>query len=289
MIQRLKSRKAFVIAGFVLICAWCMTALAQDMMGGGSQSPPANVRPPGLQNVGIQQNLNQQIPLELAFRDESGNPVTLGDYFGKRPLILNLVYYNCPMLCGEVLAGLTSTLKVLPLRIGRDFDVITVSFDPRETPAMAAEKKKVYLQRYRRSGAEQGWHFLTGSAESITALTRAAGWQYQYDPKSGQFAHTTAIIVLTPQGKISQYYYGVEYAPRDLRLGLVQASSEQIGTVIDQVLLYCYHYDPTTGKYSAIVSRVLRIAALVTMLALGSLLLVMFRLGSKNYTLGRAA
>ena len=173
------------------------------MMGGGAQSPPANVRPPGLQNVGIQQNLNQQIPLGLAFRDESGKPVTLGEYFGKRPVILNLVYYNCPMLCGEVLAGLTSALKVLPLTMGRDFDVLTVSFDPRETPAMAAEKKKVYLQRYRRPGGEQGWHFLTGSAESITALTRAAGWQYQYDSKSAQFAHTTAISVLTPQGKIS--------------------------------------------------------------------------------------
>jgi len=285
----LKLRKVLVIASLVLICAWCMTALGQDMMGGGAQSPPANVRPPGLQNVGIQQNLNQQIPLGLAFHDESGKPVTLGEYFGKRPVILNLVYYNCPMLCGEVLAGLTSGLKVLPLTMGRDFDVLTVSFDPRETPAMAAEKKKVYLQRYRRPGGEQGWHFLTGSAESITALTRAAGWQYQYDSKSGQFAHTTAIAVLTPQGKISQYYYGVEYAPRDLRLGLVQASSGQIGTLIDQVLLYCYHYDPSSGKYSAIISRVLRVAALVTMLALGSFLFIMFRLGSSNHNLGRAA
>jgi len=248
-------------------------------MGGMMESPPANVRPPGLLNVGVEQRLNQQIPADLRFNDEYGNPVTLGQYFGKRPLILNLVYYQCPMLCGEVLSGLTSSMKILTLDVGKDFDVLTVSFNPKETPAMAADKKQMYLQRYGRQGADQGWHFLTGSEDSIASLTKAAGFQYQYDPKSNQYAHATAIMVLTPGGKISQYFYGVEFAPKDLRLGLVQASNHQIGTVVDKVLLYCYHYDPQTGKYSAMVSRILKLAGAVTIVLLGGLLLVMFRLG----------
>ena len=221
-------------------------------------SPPANVRPPGLQNVGIEQHLDEQIPPDLNFRDETGKPVRLGDYFGKKPVILNLVYYNCPMLCGEVLSGLESALRVLKFDVGKEFDVLTVSFDPRETPDMATKKKAEFLKRYGRAGAAEGWHFLTGPQESIDALTKAAGFQYQYDPKTGQFAHATAIMILTPEGKIAQYYYGVDYAPKDLRLGLIQASENKIGTLADQVLLYCYHYDPTTGKYGAIISRVLQ-------------------------------
>ena len=245
----------------------------------GPLSPPANVRPPGLKNVGIEQNLNEQIPPSLTFRDETGKAVTLGDYFGKRPMILNLVYYQCPMLCGEVLSGLSSTLRVLKFDVGKEFDVLTVSFDPKETPEMAAAKKTEYLRRYGRPNAAEGWHFLTGPAASIDALTKAAGFQYQYDPKSGQFAHATAIVVLTPEGKIAQYYYGVEFAPKDLRLGLIQASQNKIGTVVDQVLLYCYHYDPDTGKYGAIISRVLQLAAGATVLILGTFLIVMFRMG----------
>jgi protein SCO1 len=246
----------------------------------GPVSPPANVRPPGLKNVGIEQNLNEQIPPGLAFRDETGRTVTLGDYFSKKPMILNLVYYQCPMLCGEVLTGLESALRVLKFDVGKEFDVLTVSFDPKETPAMAAAKKAEYLKRYGRPGAAAGWHFLTGPAGSIDALTKAAGFQYQYDPKSGQFAHATAIMILTPGGKIAQYYYGVEFAPKDLRLGLIQASENKIGTVVDQVLLYCFHYDPDTGKYGAIISRVLQLAAGATVLILGTFLVLMFRMGS---------
>ena len=246
----------------------------------GVMSPPANVRPPGLKNVGIEQHLNEQIPPSLAFRDETGKAVQLSDYFGKKPMILNLVYYQCPMLCGEVLSGLESALRVLKFDVGKEFDVLTVSFDPKETPEMAAAKKADYLRRYGRPGAAQGWHFLTGPQASIDALTKAAGFQYQYDSRNGQFAHATAIMVLTPQGKIAQYYYGVEFAPKDLRLGLIQASENKIGTVVDQVLLYCYHYDPETGKYGAIISRVLQMAAGATVLILGTFLVVMFRMGS---------
>jgi protein SCO1/2 len=246
----------------------------------GIMSPPANVRPPGLLNVGIEQHLDEQIPADLNFRDETGKPVRLGDYFGKKPLILNLVYYNCPMLCNEVLAGLESAMRVMKFDVGKEYDVLTVSFDPRETPEMATKKKAEFLKRYGRAGASDGWHFLTGPQESIDALTKAAGFQYQYDPKTGQFAHATAIALLTPEGKIAQYYYGVEYAPKDLRLGLIQASQNKIGTLADQVLLYCYHYDPNTGKYGAVISRVLQLSALATILGLGTLMVVLIRLGS---------
>jgi protein SCO1 len=246
----------------------------------GMMSPPASMRPPGLKNVGIEQHLNQQIPPGLTFRDETGQTVQLADYFGKKPMILNLVYYQCPMLCGEVLSGLESALRVLKFDVGKEFDVLTISFDPKETPEMAATKKAEYLKRYGRAGAANGWHFLTGPQSSIEALTKAAGFQYQYDSKSGQFAHATAIMVLTPEGKIAQYYYGVEFAPKDLRLGLVQASQHKIGNLVDEVLLYCYHYNPDTGKYGAIISRILKISAGATIFILGSFLALMFRLGS---------
>jgi protein SCO1 len=266
-----------LIAAIVL--GLCSLALGQGMTT-GIMSPPANVRPPGLKNVGIEQHLNEQIPPELTFQDENGKLVRLADYFGKKPMILNLVYYQCPMLCGEVLSGLESALRVLKFDVGNQFDVLTVSFDPRETPAMATTKKAEFLKRYGRPGATQGWHFLTGPQESIDALARAAGFQYEYDRKSGQFAHTTAIMVLTPEGRIAQYYYGVEYAPKDLRLGLIQASQNKIGNLVDQVLLYCYHYDPATGKYGAVVMRILRLAGAATILTLGLFMLVMFRRGS---------
>ena len=252
----------------------------------GMMSPPASVRPPGLKNVGIEQHLDEQIPPDLGFRDETGKPVRLGDYFGKKPIILNLVYYNCPMLCGEVLSGLESSLRVLKFDVGKEFDVLTVSFDPNETPDMATKKKAEFLKRYARPGAGEGWHFLTGPQESIDALTKASGFQYQYDSKTGQFAHATAIMVLTPEGKIAQYYYGVEFAPKDLRLGLIQASENKIGTLADQVLLYCYHYDPTTGKYGAIISRVLQLSALATILALGIFMTVLIRFGSGHHEHG---
>jgi protein SCO1 len=258
-----------------------LTAKAQTI------TPPVDQRPPGLEGVGIEQRLRAQVPPELVFHDEQGNAVKLGQYFGKRPIILNLVYYTCPMLCGEVLNGLTSALTVMTFNVGKDFDVLTVSFNPRETPALAAAKKQIYVKRYGRPGAGEGWHFLSGSDQSITALARAAGFEYHYDPKTGQYAHGTAIMVLTPTGIISQYYYGVEYAPRDLRLGLVQASHNRIGTVVDQVLLYCYHYDPRTGKYTAVVTKILQLAGVATIAILGTFLVVMFRLGPKHSDIGR--
>jgi protein SCO1/2 len=256
-----------------------VSAFGQGMTN-GILSPPANVRPPGLKNVGIQQNLNQQIPSDLAFTDDLGRHVRLKDYFGKRPLILNLVYYNCPMLCGEVLSGLTNSLRMMKFDVGKEFEVITVSFDPHETPEMAAAKKSEFLKRYKRAGAEQGWHFLVGDQTSVDALTKAAGFQYQYDQKTRQFAHATAIMILTPEGKIAQYYYGVEYPPKDLRLGLVEAGQGKIGNLVDQILLYCYHYDPAQGKYSAVILRVLRLAGVATMLFLGSFIFLMMRRGT---------
>jgi len=271
------------LASLWLALGLATLAWGQGMTQGmtqGVMSPPANVRPPGLKNVGIEQHLNEQIPPNLAFRDETGKPVQLGDYFGKKPMILNLVYYQCPMLCGEVLSGLESALRVLKFDVGKEFDVLTISFDPKETPEMAAAKKAEYLKRYGRAGAAEGWHFLTGPQASIDGLTKAAGFQYQYDATTGQFAHATAIMVLTPGGKIAQYYYGVEFAPKDLRLGLIQASQGKIGNLVDEVLLYCYHYNPDTGKYGAIINRVLQLAAGATILILGTFLVVMFRLDS---------
>jgi protein SCO1/2 len=263
-----------MFAAFILISS----AFGQSMTN-GIMSPPANVRPPGLRNVGIQQNLNQQIPADLMFQDDLGRQVRLGDYFGKKPVILNLVYYNCPMLCGEVLSGLENSLRMMKFDVGKEFDVITVSFDPTETPEMAAKKKAEFLHRYKRAGAEQGWHFLVGPKESVDALTKAAGFQYQYDEKTKQFAHVAAILILTPEGKIAQYYYGIEYPPKDLRLGLVEAGAGKIGNVVDALLLYCYHYDPEQGKYSATIFRILRLGGVATMLFLGTLIFMMIRRG----------
>ncbi len=267
-----------ILATTFAVMVMTLSSFGQGMTQ-GIMSPPANVRPPGLKNVGIEQHLDEPIPPDLIFRDETGKSVRLGDYFGNKPAILNLVYYRCPMLCGEVLSGLESALRVLKFDVGKEFDVLTVSFDPRETPDMATKKKAEFLKRYGRPGAAAGWHFLTGPQDSIDGLTKAAGFQYQYDPKTGQFAHSTAIMVLTPEGKIAQYYYGVEYAPKDLRLGLIQASENKIGNLADQVLLYCYHYDPTTGKYGAIIARVLQLSGLATVLLLGVLMTVLIRHG----------
>lgn len=244
----------------------------------GIMSPPASVRPPYLTNVGIEQHLDGQVPADLAFVDDTGRAVKLGDYFGKKPLVLNLVYYTCPMLCGEALAGLSASMKMVKFDVGNEFEVVTVSFNPKETPEIAAAKKKEYLERYGRPHAAAGWHFLTGQAESINALTKAVGFQYQYDESKNQYAHATAIMVLTPQGRISRYFYGVDFPPKDLRMGLVEASQGKIGNAVDQVLLYCYHYDPTAGKYGAVVSNMLKIGAAITIVFLGGLILILLRL-----------
>jgi protein SCO1/2 len=263
----------------VYVLALVGVAQAQPFRGqmGSLSSPPTDKRPPMLKQVGIEQHLDQQISPDLAFRDESGNAVRLGDYFGKKPAILSLVYYQCPMLCGEVLSGMTSALGMVNFDIGKEFDVITVSIDPREGPDLAIAKKNTFIQRYRRPGAEKGWHFLTGNQENITALAKAAGFGYEYDEATGQFAHATAIMVLTPEGRISRYLYGVEFPPKDLRLALVEASQHKIGGVVDQILLYCYHYNPATGKYGAIITNVLRIAGGITVLIVGAFVFVMLR------------
>ena len=239
--------------------------------------PPASDRLPTLQAVGVTQRLDEQVPLDLQFRDETGKSVRLGDYFGRRPVILNLAYYDCTMLCGEVQNGIVSSLRVLQFNPATDFDIVTVSFDPRETPEQAAAKKKSLLARYHRPGAEQGWHFLTGDQRNIEALTKSVGFDYRFDPSSGQWAHAAAIMVLTPQGKISKYFYGIEFAPKDLRFGLIDASGNKIGTAVDQILLYCYHYNPATGKYGAVIMNVLRLAGAATALILGGFVFIMFR------------
>jgi protein SCO1 len=261
----------------MLVSVFAATAFAQSMTT-GVMSPPANVRPPYLTNVGIEQHLDGQVPADLAFVDDTGRPVKLGDYFGKKPLILNLVYYNCPMLCGEALAGLSASMKMIKFDVGNEFDVVTVSFNPKETPQVAAQKKVDYLKRYGRPNASAGWHFLTGPPESINALTKAVGFQYQYDATKDQYAHATAIMVLTPQGRISRYFYGVDFPPKDLRMGLVEASEGKIGNAVDQVLLYCYHYDPVAGKYGAVVSNMLKIGGGLTILLVGGLILILIRL-----------
>lgn len=248
----------------------------------GRTSTSASVTPPGLENVGIEQRLNQQIPADLVFRDETGKSVRLGDYFGRKPIILDLMYFHCPMLCPEVLSGLTTALKGVKFDVGKEFDILSVSFDPRDTPKDASIEKAEWVQRYGRPGAAAGWHFLTGDQNSITALTKAAGFGYRYNPATGQFAHATAIMVLTPDGRLAQYYYGVEYSPKDLRLGLVQASNDKIGNAVDAVLLYCYHYDPATGRYGAVITRVLKISGVATILALGLGIGLLIRMGSKG-------
>jgi protein SCO1 len=263
-----------IVLSFLLIASVSFSQAAPQ----GVMAPPASVRPPYLQNVGIDQQLDAQVPLDLSFTDDGGHSVQLGDYFGKKPVILNLVYYKCPMLCGEVLAGLTSAMKMIKFDVGDQFDVVTVSFNPQETPADAAAKKKDFIARYGRPGAASGWHFLTGSPESINALTKAVGFQYQYDPRIKQYAHATAIMVLTPQGRISRYFYGVDFPPKDLRLGLVEASEGKIGNLTDQVLLYCYHYDPATGKYGAVITNILRLGAGVTIIVLAGMILIFLRL-----------
>jgi len=261
-----------------LLAVTLLAASAPAQMNNGIMAPPANTRPPRLENVGIEQHLDAQVPPDLIFRDDIGKAVKLGDYFGQKPLILNLVYYNCTMLCGEALAGLSSAMRLIKFDVGNEFDVITISFDPRETPEMAASKKKDYIGRYGRANAAAGWHFLTGPPESVNALAKAVGFQYQYDAKTNQYAHATAIMVLTPQGRISRYFYGVDFPPKDLRMGLVEASQGKIGNAVDAVLLYCYHYNPETGKYGAIVSNILRLAAAATILLLSSLIFILWRL-----------
>ena len=238
---------------------------------------PAQEKPAALREVGYDQRLGEQVPLDLTFRDEAGRPVSLRSLFRGRAVVLSLVYYECPMLCTLTLNGLGSALSVLTFDVGKDFDVVTVSFEPKETPALAAAKKKAYLARYRRPGAEEGWHFLTGDAPAIAALTSAVGFRYAWDAETRQYAHPAGLVVLTPDGRIARYMYGVEYAPRDLRLALVEASQRRIGNPVDTVLLYCYRYDPTRGRYAASVLRLVRLGGVVTVLGLAAFVMISLR------------
>lgn len=234
--------------------------------------------PGALQGVGIDQKLNQQIPLDLVFRDEAGRNVALSTFFQpKKPVLLVPVYYTCPMLCSQILTGVESALKAVSFNPGQDFEVVAFSFDPRDTPEIAAAKKENYLRLYRRPNTANGWHFLTGDESSVKALTDALGYHYKFDPKTNQYAHASGVMIATPDGHLSRYFYGVDYAPKDLRLGLVEASSDKIGSPVDQLLLFCYHYDPATGKYGAVSLNILRGAGAVFVLFGGVFLFILIR------------
>jgi len=256
--------------------------------GGLSPTSRQDQKPSILQQVGIDQKLNTQLPLDLTFRDEHGATVRLGDYFGSKPVIVSLVYYRCPMLCEQVLNGMTAALNVLRFDVGKEFNIVTVSIDPTETPEIAAKKKEVYLHRYQRPTADKGWAYLTGDQTNIEQLAKAIGFRYVYDERTKQYAHASGIVVATPEGRLAQYYYGIEYSPKDLRLGLIEASQNKIGTVVDQLLLYCYHYDPATGHYGAIAMRALRIAGALTVVVLGGFVITMLRREAQAGTLRRA-
>ena len=241
-------------------------------------------QPGPLQDVGFDQRLGESVPLDAVFVDERGERVALGDFFGERPVIMALVYYECPMLCTMVLNGLTTSLGVLEFDPGEEFEVVIVSFDTREGPAEARAARSTHVGRYDRPGTEEGWHFLTGDEVSVERVTRSLGFRYVWVPESDQFAHAAGIVALTPEGQIARYFYGIEYAPRDVRLGLVEAADNQIGSLVDQVLLYCFHYDPVVGKYSAAAMNILRLAAAATVLALGSFLILQWRRDRRRRT-----
>jgi protein SCO1/2 len=242
-----------------------------------AQGVPAQTMPAPLREIGFDQNIDQKLPLDARFRDEDGRTVTIGSYYGRRPVVLAFVYYTCPMLCTQVLNAITSTVATLSLDAGKDFDLVFVSIDPRETPAQAAAKKAEYLHRYKRPGTDAGWHFLTGDEPQIKRFAHAAGFKYVWDQQTQQFAHPTGVIVTTPDGRLARYLFGIEYGPRDLRLALVEASEGKVGSVVDNLLLYCYHYDPMTGRYGIYVMRTLRIAGVATVLLIGTFIVVMVR------------
>jgi protein SCO1/2 len=239
-------------------------------------------RPSPLKHVGIDQKLDAQLPLSLHFKDETGRTVKLGDYFGKRPVILAPVYYECPMLCTEIVNGLVRSLKAVTFNPGQEFEVVVFSFDARDTTALAAGKKDSSLKRYDRKGTEAGWHFLTGDPNAIKELTAALGYRYVWDAHTNQFAHASGVMVITPEGRISKYFYGIEYASKDVRLGLIEAAQNKIGTPVDQLLLFCFHWDASTGKYTATAMNILRVAGGATVVFLGGFVIIMLRRDAKE-------
>jgi protein SCO1 len=279
----LRALRAFVSSCFVAFVFFVTctalaprTALAQPIRG-PEPGEPASSRPGILGRIGIDQRLNHHVPLDLPFVDEQGKDVKLGDYFGKRPVLLAMVYYECPMLCTQVLNGVTGALKTINFDAGKEFDVVAVSINPLEGPGLASQKKAAYLERYGRPHTANGWHFLTGREENIRALAKAVGFRYEYDETIKQYAHGAGVELITPKGTIARYFYGIEYAPRDLRLGIIEASEEKIGSPIDTALLLCFHYDPATGKYGPTALTMVRIGAVLTIVAFGTFLLVSLR------------
>jgi protein SCO1/2 len=254
-------------------------AFAQDGAQGVRPEPgtPADQMPGILKNVRFDQRLDQQLPLDTVFKDEDGRVVTLGEYFGQKPVVLAFAYYECPMLCTQVLNGLASALTVLAESVSKDFEVVVLSFDSRETPALAAGKKKAYVDRYGRPGTESGWHFLTGDDASIRRVTDAAGFHYVWDDNTQQFAHASGIVVATPEGRLSRYFFGIEYAPRDLKFALIESSAGRIGSAIDKLVLYCYHYDPATGSYALVAMNTVRAGGAVTLFALVGFIVLALR------------
>jgi protein SCO1/2 len=251
----------------VVLALWTRPAQGQAAL-------PIENLPLPPKNVGFDQNIGRSLPLGATFKDETGKSVTLGDYFGKKPVLLSFAYFTCPMLCGLSMSGLSSSLKGMNLDAGRDFEVLTVSFDPRETPEMARAKKATAIARYGRPTAAAGWHFLTGDAGAIESVASAAGFRYEWDAEAKEYAHATGLVVVTPEGQIARYLFGIEYAPRDLRFALVEASQGKVGSIVDQLLLLCYHYDPKAGRYGAVAIGTMRAAGALTLLALGAFLFV---------------
>ncbi|MBU0676575.1 MAG: SCO family protein [Verrucomicrobia bacterium] len=266
MSKTLNRRTGWITVCLILL-AGSVTFSAEDPQEQPAWSPSA--QPKSLKGVGYAQNLNAQLPLDAKFRGETGRIVKLGDYFGEKPVVLALVYYECPMLCNLVLNGLTDVLQQVPFEMGRDFEVVTISFDHEETHVLAAEKKQNYVKRYGRPGAEDGWHFLVGDEAEIEKVTKAVGFDFSYDPASDEFMHASGFTVSTPAGRLSHYFYGIDYPPQDLRLALVEASDGGIGSAVDQFLLFCYHYDPETGRYGMVINRVLTVACMSTVVLLG--------------------
>jgi protein SCO1/2 len=264
------------------------SAFAQQLLGPARQSAlqDANLKPalPGaLAGIGIDQKLDKQVPLDLTFKDEFGRSVQLREFFKSgKPVLLAPVYYRCPMLCTQILNGVAGALKAVSLNPGQDFEVVAVSFDPKDTPEIAGPKKQMYLRRYNRPGTANGWHLLSGDEANIKPLMDAIGYRYRYDPSTDQYAHASGIMIITPEGRLSRYFYGIEYAPRDLRLGLVEASQNKIGSPVDQILLFCFHYDPATGKYGAVAMNIVRAAGAAFVLLCGGFLAIVLRRDFRN-------
>jgi len=302
--QAAGNRKAIIARRLVVAClhvlvllltAHCslLTAFAQPGMPQPS-SPLYGARPESgtvstglpkaLKNVGIDQRLNEQVPLDAVFKDEQGQEVRLGQFFKGKPVVLSLVYYSCPMLCTQVLNGQLGAFRNVSFNIDEQFEVVTVSFDARETPQLASAKKQTYIKGYNRPSGEAGWHFLTGDEVNITRLTEAVGFRFAWDEQTKQFAHASGIMLLTPDGKLARYFYGIDYPPKDLRMALVEASQNKIGTPVDALMLYCYHYDPATGKYGVVVMNVLRLAGIVTVILIVGMILVLRKRGPNSTT-----